>query len=324
MIKIKIICAFVFFFCGYFNSDIIAQNSNIDKYVYIAPLPGSEKVTPYTNIILTEGPQLDRTTIDRSEIIVIGSKSGIHKGKKLIVENSKTILFKPLTPFAENEKVSVELHSPLTPINGEEIIPLQFYFNTGNDNSNTYYDTKTDITDNNKKSESQDFNPRINIPVPIININNNPTDEYLLLGLLSADVGHLLIVDNLMNPVFYRKVTGIIFDFKWQLNRELTYTLYPSVSYGMDNSGIPTRQFSAPAGYGLDTHDLEVMEDGSYYVLGREILIIDMSQYVSGGDTEQQCLLQILFITWIMTTMKFGDGVLSITTIYSMLMNISI
>ena len=53
----------------------------------------------------------------------------------------------------------------------------------------------------------------------------------------------------------------------------------------MDSSGIVDKQYITPSGYDLDIHDLQVMEDGTYYVMGTDHITIDMSQYVPGGDT---------------------------------------
>jgi len=94
-----------------------------------------------------------------------------------------------------------------------------------------------------------------------------------------------MILDNELIPLFYKKVVGQVFDFKLQANGKLTYNIYSVYSYGMDSSGIRNKQYLTPQGFALDVHDLQVMEDGSYYVFGRDHITIDMSQYVPGGDT---------------------------------------
>jgi hypothetical protein len=119
----------------------------------------------------------------------------------------------------------------------------------------------------------------------IVTVNNSPSQDYLFLGLSFGGVGRLWIVDNDLTPVFYRKVVGTIFDFKYQPNGELVYNIYSTESYGMDSSGIPSNRFFTPEGFALDIHELQVLEDGSYYILGRDLITIDMSQYITGGDT---------------------------------------
>jgi hypothetical protein len=119
----------------------------------------------------------------------------------------------------------------------------------------------------------------------IVTVNNSPSQDYLFLGLSFGGVGRLWIVDNDLTPVFYRKVVGTIFDFKYQPNGELVYNIYSTESYGMDSSGIPSNRFFTPEGFALDIHELQVLEDGSYYILGRDLITIDISQYITGGDT---------------------------------------
>ncbi|MGB5895446.1 MAG: aryl-sulfate sulfotransferase, partial [Ignavibacteriaceae bacterium] len=132
-----------------------------------------------------------------------------------------------------------------------------------------------------------DVNESITLDYPslTITVNNNPSPEHLFLGLTQSGIGHLMILDNELIPLFYKKVTGQIFDFKLQPNGKLTYNIYSVYSYGMDSSGIRDKQYLTPEGFALDIHDLQVIEDGSYYVFGRDHITIDMSQYVAGGDT---------------------------------------
>jgi len=118
-----------------------------------------------------------------------------------------------------------------------------------------------------------------------VTVNNNPSSEHLFLGPTTSGSGHLMILDNDLTPLFYKKVTGNVFDFKLQPNGKLTYNIYSVYCYGLDNWGIRDKQYIAPQGFALDIHDLQVMEDGSYYVFGRDHITIDMSQYVTGGDT---------------------------------------
>jgi hypothetical protein len=118
-----------------------------------------------------------------------------------------------------------------------------------------------------------------------VTVNKNPSPEHLFLGPSSGGTGHLMILDSDLIPLFHKKVSWGVFDFKLQPNGKLTYNIYSVYSYGMDSSGIRDKQYLTPAGFALDVHDLQVLEDGTYYVFGRDHLTMDMSQYVSGGDT---------------------------------------
>jgi len=136
-------------------------------------------------------------------------------------------------------------------------------------------------------ASSDDLNNDVYLYYPSMEVTkiNNPSEDYLFLDATVTGIGNLLIVDNELTPVFYRKVNGIIYDFKLQPDGELTYGVGPDKIYGLDSSGTMVNQFYAPPGIVLDVHELRVLSDGSYYIIGEEHLIIDMSQYVQGGDT---------------------------------------
>jgi hypothetical protein len=118
-----------------------------------------------------------------------------------------------------------------------------------------------------------------------VTINNNASEDYLFIALSFSGVGNLWIVDNDLIPVFYKRVSGAIYDFKYQPNGKLTYNIYSTESYGLDSSGNLIDQFFTPEGFALDIHELTVQADGSYYILGKDHITVDMSQYVEGGDT---------------------------------------
>ena len=118
-----------------------------------------------------------------------------------------------------------------------------------------------------------------------VTIKNNPSEDYLFVALSFSGVGNLWIVDNDLTPVFFKRVSGAVYDFKYQPNGELTYNIYSTLSYGLDSSGNLSNQFFTPEGFALDIHELRVQKDGSYYIFGRDHITTDMSQYVVGGDT---------------------------------------
>ena len=128
-------------------------------------------------------------------------------------------------------------------------------------------------------------NSTLAYPNLTVTVNKNPSPGNLFLGPSSGGFGHLIILDDQLIPLFYKKVDWGVFDFKLQPNGKLTYNIYSVYSYGLDSSGTRDKQYITPQGFALDVHDLQVLEDGSYYIFGRDHITIDMSQYVPGGDT---------------------------------------
>jgi len=131
-----------------------------------------------------------------------------------------------------------------------------------------------------------------NLPQIEIITNTTPSEDYLFLGLTEGDYGHLMIVDNDAVPVFYKRVDGIIFNFLWQENGELTYNIYPDSSYGLDSSGNLANRFYVPDSLNFDFHELTVLADGTYYVLSDENVVVDLSGIVPGGSTHANLISQ--------------------------------
>ena len=134
-----------------------------------------------------------------------------------------------------------------------------------------------------------------NIPEIEILVNNNPSDDYLFLGLTAGGAGHLLILDNDATPVFYKIIDGTIFNFLWQENGELTYNIYPDSAYGLDSSGTLVNRFYTPEPYDYDFHELTVLEDSTYYVLGDENISVDLSEIVPGGNPKAVLITQNIY-----------------------------
>ena len=129
-------------------------------------------------------------------------------------------------------------------------------------------------------------------PQIVVDVNINPSDDYLFLGLTALGAGHLLILDNNATPVFYKKVEGVIFNFLWQENGELTYNIFPDSSFGLDSSGSFVNKFITPDSIDFNFHELTVLEDGTYYVLGDERVVVDLSHIVPGGRTNATLITQ--------------------------------
>jgi len=138
------------------------------------------------------------------------------------------------------------------------------------------------------QSKWQNISKNLSLDYPslTVTVNTNPSPGYIFLGPTTSGTGSIIILDNDLVPVYYKVVGGgTVYDFKLQRNSKLTYNISPSYSYGLDSSGTVDKQYLTPSGYSLDVHEMQVMENGTYYDIGMDFITIDMSQYVSGGDT---------------------------------------
>ncbi len=259
--------------------------------IYVNPKPGSKNSSPETNIIIKSKNIIDKSSVNENLISVIGSKSGIHTGKFILSDDSKTLVFKPDSKFLQWENVKVELKNGIKAQSAEDIGKLSFVFKINRETkTHDIYKINTfqEIDDPIQSNTNSSFNIQSPESPPsfIVNSSEDPGKGYLFIGATS----YLMILDNEATPIFYRNVYGSIYDFKLQPNGMLTYFIYPVSCYGLDSSLNKVKTFSTANGYSVDVHDLRVMKDGHYYILGKKLVDVDMSKIVEGGDSSAQII----------------------------------
>ena len=118
-----------------------------------------------------------------------------------------------------------------------------------------------------------------------------PTDIYILNNW--RDEGpYNIIFDDRGYPVWYMRTAygDRRRDFTVQKNGVITMLcrVGPYHFLGYDENFNEVAQYAAVDGYGTDEHELQVLADGSYYLIGIRYSTVDMSQYVSGGQKTAQ------------------------------------
>ena len=294
-----IVLLFILLFAGICS----AQNSNIEEYQFISPLPGSKLILPENNIIIRQGDIIDATTIKEASIEIVGSISGLHSGKLMLSDDMRTLIFIPLTHFTPGEKVNVKVYGGIYTANGDMLSPITFDFYISQtisknasdkalsdvsdfpySNANTKYDTY--ILKNNKNMNDglpEDF------PNITVSISNNPGPGYIFLApyyIPSYISSYLLIVDNGGIPIFYKRFSSLVTHFTVQLNGLLTYWDYqPRKFLAMDSSYSIVNSFSCRNGYLTDFHDFLLLENGHSFLMSYDPQIVRMDTVIQGGDS---------------------------------------
>jgi hypothetical protein len=272
----------------FFNFIICGQT--VHNFNYVNPKPGSQYASPGTNIIIKEGSYIDPGSINGKLINVSGSISGYHKGDFLLSDDFKTLVFNPVSPFFPKEKVTVRLKKGIKTKRGRDIGNFEFEFFTNRETELEDIIKLTGIKDfesTNKISELNSLNSLLDdIPQLIIDSSNNSFPGSLFL----APTSHLMIFDNDAVPIFYRKISGQIYDFKLQPSGDITYFVYPAYCFGLDSSLNPVDTFTTANGYTVDVHDLLVLPNGHYFILGKKLVDIDMSEIVPEGDSSAKVI----------------------------------
>ena len=122
-------------------------------------------------------------------------------------------------------------------------------------------------------------------PKVTITINSNSSPEYLFLDTGNGSKPYTMILDNNGLPIWYRR--GRMENFKTEQNHLITGYLDSPLGgfYAFDQNFNYVQTFQTTNGYLTDRHELKVLTDGSYLMLGVRLNTVDMSKYVAGGRT---------------------------------------
>ncbi|MCH7964221.1 MAG: aryl-sulfate sulfotransferase [Bacteroidetes bacterium] len=297
--------AMIFIFFSNFSNP---QNSNLEKYQYIFPIPGSIQLLPEDNIIISQGEILDESSLDRfNQIEVIGSRSFKHNGELILSTDLKTLIFDPAVPFTLGEEVIVEYNGGIKTLKGDELLPIEFSFKVSEKivdyDSQFLLEEINDIGISGNYKISNDLS-KSEEPVKIsdlpedfphitINVSDNPAPGYIFLNPKDENVfavGYLMILDNSGVPIYYLKTSSRKSPFQVQHNGLLTFWNNDANKFlAMDSSYNVVGSFSC-INFGTDFHDIHLFPNGHSLLLGVYWRTVRMDTIVAGGDSAAQVL----------------------------------
>jgi hypothetical protein len=280
-----------------------------EGFEYVSPRPLSVLVSPRNNIAFRPGSRIDAHSLAAARFSVVGASSGPHDGALVLADDTKTIVFRPLQPFAPGEPVEVAFEGGIRTAAGEELPPLVFGFTVADvDPAEPWEPWLSEAL-----SDGFPLDPGPESGVPGAAVQNStaaacgplPTNYPPIRLLLSnhpepGDVflspfrnilpGHLVIVDNLGNPIFYRRLPAPSTDFKRQPDGRLTYfaqSFQGSLPkfYALDESYAVVDSFATGNGYRTDSHDLQLLPGGHALLMSYDPQRVRMDTVVAGGRT---------------------------------------
>jgi hypothetical protein len=291
----------IFFFVPACFPHLFAQSVNVQEYQFISPIPGSSLHLPETCIIIRQGDIIDRSTIGNTKLMVIGSRSGIHKGRLILSSDIRTLIYKPFSRFIPGEVVTVNLKNGILTYAGAELPQIEFAFKIselvitdklgilnpellppekfGNNTITTY-----------QHGEIENINTELplNFPEFTISISNNPFPGFIFMAphSWSGKTAYLMIIDNNGVPIYYLRDSSIKYDFKKQDNGLLTYwDQIPKKFLAIDSAYSVIDSFSCGNGYQTDLHELLVFPNGHSFLMSYDPQIVRMDTIVQGGDS---------------------------------------
>jgi len=299
-------------------SQVRAQTPARDAgYLYLSPVPNAPYVSQQTRYVLVRFKSIlpsQVTNLLTSFISVEGYFSGSHPGKTHVATDGKTVIFEMGTDFTTNELVAVTLNPLVAPANSGMVQSFQYFFMvtapmgaipTATPQATAppvpLVVTPQPIT---PPSPPADSSPPLgaralvtpvvmpngvsvpsDFPKVIITANNNPSPGYLFLeNALNGIPPYTMMLDNQGLPVWYRR--GRMYDFKIQKNGMITWALSDDTGFpSFDQNFNYQKTYLTTNGYSTDSHDLKVLPDGTYFMIGYRLNTVDLSQYYPGSGT---------------------------------------
>jgi arylsulfotransferase ASST/carbohydrate binding protein with CBM4/9 domain len=302
-------------------NQVRAQNAPHELgYLYLSPVPGASYVSPQTRYVLVRFEDIkpsEVTNLTTSFITVTGATSGPHSGVTHVASDGRTVIFEMRADFSTNELVTVTLNPLVAPGAGGSVGPYQYQFMiaapmpgslplavlspktkasppAGDASAKQKVSLRTSVAPPkagavkrvalmpNGVSVPSDF------PQVVITANTNPSPGYLFLenALDGVPAAYTMMLDNNGLPIWYRR--GRMFDFKVQKNGTITWGLYDAtgVSFSASDQNFNyLKTYVTTNGYLTDVHELKVLADGSYFMIGDQYSIVDLSRYIIEGGT---------------------------------------
>jgi hypothetical protein len=277
------------------------EASDFGAYQYLSPSPGGQYVSPMNNVVFREGRALDPASLTPGLVSVVGAVSGTHDGSLVVARDGRTLVFRPSIPFALGETVHVALQSGLRATDGSALPPLEFTFEVGSvyprdqlpilAQLEEYGGGGTGTAPEPTGTEAACTDPPTGFPPYSVLAYNNPDPGYLFVSPITGRTGNIAIIDNLGQPLFYRRFSSAIHDFGAKPNGLLTYfetapaTGHPKY-FALDHTFALVDSFETGNGYVPDTHDLLFLPNGNFILMAYDPQPVRMDLVVPGGDPE--------------------------------------
>ena len=276
------------------------QSSGAAGYQYLSPSPGSLNVSPWNNVVVRHGDLLNKNTLSDGGLSVVGSLSGLHSGRLVLSDDSRTVVFLPAEPFSLGESVLVNWTRAPRTTEGGILPPLEFSFTVATWDPEQQPSLRMEETSEEgptpsgstaassallhsmvTSAQACDTLPSSYVPITLLS-SDNPDPGCLFFSPLGADSG-LLILDNSNIPIFFRTTRARPNDFGIQSNGWLTY-FTGNAYYALDSSYAVVDSFRMGNGYKTNGHDMRLLPNGHALLMAYDPQRIDMSVIVPQGN----------------------------------------
>ncbi len=262
-------------------------------YEYLYPKPDAGQVPQHATVMLRFDDVQPEEIDSIQHLVRVYDRNGIpYPGTVKMASDGQTIIFKPDVPFAAGDRVRVVV-SP----GGQNVIPVSYSFNvTGNELPVTYpADPPTALQKPVKVMDQPQIMPNgVSVPSDFphvdVLVNDAPADGYIFINNWGKTNYNMMLEPD-GSPYWYQKMPDERRDMKIQKNGLLTMLVRQGYDFGqgfigLDKTFTEVATYHAVAGCGTDEHELQVLENGHYLLIGTRSFKVDMRPIVPGGKKD--------------------------------------
>ena len=273
-------------------------------FLYVSPVPGSDKVSRWNNVAIRQGSPLDPASIDAGRLTVVGAQSGAHTGRFRVAGDGQTLLFTPDQPYALGETVHVRLAAGTRTQAGATLPELAFDFVVSPVDSRQMPRPEPErLPDPPAESAwwQEPAAPALATAGPcdtllpgfpamhtVDVIDPNPGAFFLApFPLALNNRADFEIIDDRGQPLYESSWEGNNFqtDFKAQLDGRLSFWMNGAYKFVvMDSAFARVDSFTTGNGYFPDLHDCQLLANGHALVIAYDPQPVGMDTVVAGGN----------------------------------------
>ncbi|MBN2000990.1 aryl-sulfate sulfotransferase, partial [candidate division KSB1 bacterium] len=275
-----------------------ANASPLAGYDYLSPRPNSKFVAPASNILIRLSNVAPQEIVNlQSFVHVTNEQNHVYTGYTKIAADGQTVIFCPDTEFRPLATIHVQLAPATTSVPLPEL-KYNFFVSGVCEQSSLPVDVPLPAGEKStapaKTAAAQIMPNGVSVPSDFpymeVTVHKNPHSDYIFLNNWSDLQPFNIIFDTEGNPVWYNRFSDRRRDFKVQKNGIITMLKRDGGErfVGFNNNFEEIATFTAKNGYSTDEHELQVLENGNYLLIGIKADIVDMSTFVEGGKENAQ------------------------------------
>ena len=125
-------------------------------------------------------------------------------------------------------------------------------------------------------------------------VNNDPYPANMFIHTTGSQPRYMAIIDSLINPSWFINSGPLGLDFKVNQNKLSYFNNYNKSWIILNEYMNETDTLECANGYDADYHDIQLLENGGYFLQAYDSISVNMSEIISGGNNNAMIILLII------------------------------